>query len=659
MRKRVLPMLFLMCCISLAHEQFTLVGPASFDVRSSGLALNAFQKDARLAGALSIRACESIDNSMVVVFSNQIPAQTLEEWFGNEGICKSLRELLRRGGVLYMDMESIAPQNGALTKTEAFFKSLEIALPNSTMTIAGAPVQVMANPLCNAAFLRTPCDLKQEGMTAAGHFNTDGLHGMETLFATSEGVPVMIAKWNVLGKGTVIFSCTSSPLASKVSPFINNLVDFAYGKREKILERHEMDERINLLLEKRKSAGRNLPYIVWSDNPFNKKFLTSLPDSIDDVSKIEVAVAQNEKESLALLITNLKSESMTFRIEPQFFLKNGADYRELLTIKEVVPRLNKLDQMQLDGICALNQGGSITIPAHETRMMWIDVKTMLPAGCYDLPIDLIPTSSRDAIHKLTVKVEVLDYVFPAMLHPQVYGFGPYVMTYVKGKEKPYFDLFMEYHINNLQSLGNGVAVKAVSFDKDSGKVVISDTPSDYDQGEKMFMDMGARWFYSYGTYAPFKSLMARHGVKGGIANPEFRALFEKYLTNWARHLKSQGIPFDRFYVGIQDECPLNGMDEYEQAGLFMKKCVPDFRIFGTMATWMNTKGLEKFKPFMDLWIPWETRLTEHEGAKAELTFYQNTGKPFMPYLCAIELPQLNMQGYFRFRGIKSFLLGTD
>lgn len=105
----------------LAQEQFTLIGNSPMDVRSMGLLQNNFDAEEKLEGNRLVKACESIDNSMVVIFADQIPAATLEEWFSKTGVCNSMREFLRRGGVLYFGWNSWTNLNQQLTSTREFY----------------------------------------------------------------------------------------------------------------------------------------------------------------------------------------------------------------------------------------------------------------------------------------------------------------------------------------------------------------------------------------------------------------------------------------------------------------------------------------------------------------------------------------------------------
>lgn len=854
-----------------AYEQFTLIGHSEIDVRNQSLLQNTFGTKDKLAGQLQVKACESIDNSMMVVFSDQVPAETLEDWFGNAGVRNSLKELLRRGGVLYFGWNSWTNLNHPLSQTRAFYKSCNIPFPDANKqadfthpVIKDFPKDAKANGKCDAAFLRTPNDFVSSD--GKGDYQMTGIRwwkdwkapGLETYFATQDGEPMIVGVRNVLGKGVALFPNSFTPMRQKDSKFIVNLVNFAYGARktlndkelsakaisklkngqhveilpvvllqpsrdkseklvfknhrekkavklaaearvfgdaskitvhframrpgaDKIVNKYKKrdetiwyDDAVNIMFAadrpdapnfsflinsdaavydskgenpawngkfslttkrhpeywegefsiapaelgvdltkesyllfnigrengtpgpdgkpnevlsvfpgyndpthyailglgtveklqeafvlKRQRPVANTPYLIWTDNPYLKKYTTSLPTSADDKGNLKLTVARNEQECAALFLTNLTERNMVFRMEPDFKLKEtNIPFQELLELKEVMPRLNLLGQPQFDGISRMNEAGIISVPAFETKMLWLDVKTMLPPGIYKWELECVPTLSRDARKKFHVEIEVLDYEFPKQLRAESFGFGPYLFSFAEGKRDAYFKVWREHHLNMICQ-GMGIQPKAIQFDKASGKIIISEKPEDYEMDEEWLLEHDFRWFYSYGSYRPFIAELAKYGKKLNIFDAEFRELFGKYLRNWSDSLKKRKIPFDRFFIEVQDEPTPEIYDEYVAAGKFMKKTVPEMTIFGTIPTWIDQAALERFKDFITLWVPWEPRLTERESGKAELEFYKKTSNRFMPYLCAINLPQANMQTYCRFRGMRSFLMGTD
>ncbi|MCQ2397302.1 MAG: DUF4091 domain-containing protein [Lentisphaeria bacterium] len=219
-------------------------------------------------------------------------------------------------------------------------------------------------------------------------------------------------------------------------------------------------------------------------------------------------------------------------------------------------------------------------------------------------------------------------------------------------------MWREYHINYICHW-LGIQPKAISYDKENDKIIISENPEDYDMEEEWLLSQDLKWFYSYGSYWPFVNELKKYGKDLSFKDEEFRELFGKYLKNWAASLRKRNIPFDRFYVEFQDEPEPEIYDAYVETMQFIRKTVPEFQTFGTMPTWISREFIERCKDLIDLWIPWEPRITERASGPEELEFYKSTGKKFLPYLCSIGLPQINMQTYCRFRGIRSYLMGND
>ena len=852
-----------------AFDRITLVGDVKLETQKLGLMEVRFGFAEKLVDQTHIRACEAIDNSMMVVFSDIMPAASLEEWFGNEGIRKSLHELLRRNGVIYFGGNSWTNLKEPLARTRAFFRERGMEFPGAG-NIGDFPHPVIkdfpkdSQPVLEskAAFLNDPYDFTKAGkdpnevLTSIRYFKDWKAPGLETFFQTAEGEPTIMGfRQAVEEKGTVIFCFCFSPVRARQHHLFENLIKYAYGELKiltdtevaaqnvakllgkngdkaavpalpalplaadaasapklscanhkegkpvqlatevqvfgdehginvhfrcqapdadkvvnKFLNRDEniwSDDAVSIMFapdgqqpvnhlflvnssgalydarggnslwnsnaqvatrtypdhwecdfsldpaelgvkldqggyvlfnagregtptgevtsvypgyndpakyailgigdeqtlteryaEAHKPLSADTPYIVWHDNPYRKKYTTSMPEKAMDCGNVAMTVARNDQEAMGLFITNLSDKALTFRLEPDFLLDNGTPFRELLEVKEAIPRLDPLGQPLFDAISRLNEAGTVTIPCYETKMLWLDVKTQLPPGTYQWNLECVPTTTRDVRKKFHLTVEVLDYALPETLRAESFGFGPYLFSYAEGKRDEYYKVWREHHMTHV-IIGVPVENKAAYYDEATGKVVVSDNLEDYSMDEDWLLANGWKWFYSYGTYWPFRDMMAKTGKEMTIADPEFRELYGRYLRNWAAYLRKHQIPFDRFYVGICDEVRPEHYDEYAAAGLFMKEVVPEFQIFGTLATWFDQEQLPRFAEFMDLFVPWEPRLTDRASGKEELKFYQTCGKRFMPYLCSVNLPLQNMQTYCRFRGIRTYLMGSD
>ena len=106
---------------------------------------------------------------------------------------------------------------------------------------------------------------------------------------------------------------------------------------------------------------------------------------------------------------------------------------------------------------------------------------------------------------------------------------------------------------------------------------------------------------------------------------------------------------------LQDEPAAKDIDNLLIGAKIIHEVDPAFQTTVTVATWSTRADIEKLAPAIDVWIPWEPRLTMRAEGPDELAFYQQQGKPFMTYLCSTAG---NIIRTTSFRGIRASC-GTD
>jgi len=180
------------------------------------------------------------------------------------------------------------------------------------------------------------------------------------------------------------------------------------------------------------------------------------------------------------------------------------------------------------------------------------------------------------------------------------------------------------------------------------------------------MKYGNGWFYSYGIYFEFNRRLKELGapLKGeyfeeGMDENEWERIFREWVSTWFKYLKEEGIGFNKFYIPLLDEPQDFIADKLLNVARILKEIEPSVQITLNPATWTGKELIKKLNPVVDLWIPWEVRLTSRgEISREELEFYQKESKKFAPYLCSpsgIRLPF----SYYRYRGIRTFLMKAD
>ncbi len=449
------------------------------------------------------------------------------------------------------------------------------------------------------------------------------------------------------------------------------------------------EEELKEYIKKGENKGRGGKtgegYFLWYQNPYKEKTVENAwPDNgTDELNKIKVLVCQNEKECTNVLITNFTEDVLIFRVEPNIEGVSNAKgekylFSQFINLKQAIPRLNAYKEQRFDPIVKLDEGNLITIGSYQTAILWMDIKTDVPEGIYNTNIEFVPVNNLIKPKKVDIEIEVVSIKFPEKLPLIGYNFGPYDMAWAKGKRENYFKICPEYHL----SLGHLYFPTGAIKKDEKGNIYVSKNKEDYfrkflSEGKYIIEEKLAEkyfdgWIYSYGIYGEFNTRLKSLGIpekKIGIAwywipdmeKEEWKKIFSEWASTWLGYLKEEGIDFKKFYIPLLDEPKDEIIDELFETGTILKSINPDVQLTINPATWSTLDVFKKLEPIIDLWIPWEARLTSpgRKNVEREIEFYQNTEKSFAPYLCSMYTQTLPLLSYYRFRGIREYLLKAN
>ena len=408
------------------------------------------------------------------------------------------------------------------------------------------------------------------------------------------------------------------------------------------------------LLEESKELLNKITF--WHLPVFTKIYNDVFPADEEEIDTISIVVARNEKESASILISNTTEDNLYFRMEPQYHINDSILFSDVLTIKETIPWRDPTGIVFSEALTRVNEGNIISVPSYETRQICIDIKTMLPAGEYQWGITFVPTNMDVKTKKVSLKINVLPFTFPEKLPIDIYTFGPYGGAFTNDLRKEYIDICKDYHINYIQT-SNGPG-KAISKNE-QGEIVVSDNRSDYIAEESLLKELGYGWVYGYGVYSLFMNELKKYDIAEDIDNEKIQKIFREWIRNWIKYLEQEGVDFSKTMFPIKDEPYETDIKNVVIAANIMHDIKPEVRTCVTIATWSTLPSIEKLNHGIDVWMPWEPRVTTREGAEKELNFYRSTGKNFLPYLCSTSGNTASYLQYFRFRGIRSSLMGAD
>ena len=328
-------------------------------------------------------------------------------------------------------------------------------------------------------------------------------------------------------------------------------------------------------------------------------------------------------------------------------------------MKEAVPWLDRLGRTVLEPLVKLNEGNIITVPSGETRLLWIEAKSDLPAGKYTWKSSLVSTVNKDKPRPVVITLDLQSWRMPDDLGIMVTTYGPYKFSWAKNKIKAYWSLCADYHINWIV-LNERPA--AWHFRKNAdGKLDVVDNMDNALTEEfellsvKEFKNKKLFWMYGYGSASQFNKVMKKLGSDIRFGSDEGQKLFRKWLKKYLAALKKANINIDNIYWNIMDEPRTKDIPDCVK----FVKIANEFKLnsYCDFATWSTVDDVRQVaEAGCTLIAPWEPRVLSRTTSAEELAICQKGGRKFMTYLCSNNGNTEAYLSYYRFRGMRGFLM---
>lgn len=640
-------------CSAIAEGQITLINSGSrVDFRAYALKANTFRyaEDKTFDQTDELRICESIDNSKLIVFGfgkERQFSRTGDFLFGMPSVATSLDSFFKRGGLFFFEPSSWSVYNSWSGKARTFFAERGVTVPdggNYKNPNDGGSDKNIDGTICKGGGEMFGAPRAPGLLRAIRYFAGPAAETFEPYVKTAEGLVLLMGKR--IDAGAVVFSLVYSIQTAAHSAFWDNAVEALYGKAavQKCAGR-------TVYLKETKARGLDGLYI--REEPFLTPLYadTPLPEGGAELMHVDMLLARGEMELAEIVFYNCTEENRLYRLEPKPGDPNGRIFRFL----DVKPRRNEHGRVQNEIVTPTDSTGTVFVPSGETKSILLAAKTNGKPGKYDWSFELVPVNFEEKPRKITVTAEVLDLAMEGEM-PNVFLYGPYEMTWSKGCVEKYQDFLADrYHVNYI-STGGGIWKRVLNKDA-NGNLTVSENPADYLTGEKRLQEHGRRWIYGYGLFEAVNSRMKELGFTMDWRDPKILAVIDRGLARWVKTLKENGIDFSQAYEPIRDEPSTQNIDEFIIAADLVRK--HGMKVAVDIATWCTLDDVRKLAPHVDMWEPWEHRLTTRTTGAEELAVYKSTGKPIRPYLCSMSGNTDPYLDYHRFRGIKAFRLGGD
>ena len=599
----------------------------------------------------TLRICEAIDNSRLMIIGMR-DSETFRETgaflFGTSAVATSLDAFFRRGGMMYFEPGSWSVYNSWAEAASKFFSAHGVTLPGGSCYVNPAKdrdvnIDGKVRGEGDGRLFGKPRDPGL--LRAVRHFGGVAATNCETYVASKDGEPLLMGRR--VCEGRVVFSLIYSVQRHRESPFWDNVIESLYGK-----EALRKSTGRSTYLAEAKACGRS-GLFIREEPVFTQLYTDSLPpDGGRDLKHVDMLLARGERELAEIVFYNCTEENFVFRLEPEPGNPNGGMFRFL----DVLPRRTEDGRIQNEIVTPPNAAGCIAVPSGETKVLLLSAQAERQApGRHDWSFTLVPVNAEREPQRITVTAEVLDLEMTGPM-PEIYLFGPYEMSWAKDKVARYQEFLANgYHVNHIMMPGN-VWKRVISLDS-SGEIVLSANDADYLSDEVRMQRLGWKWIYGYGMMDGVTARFRELGKKMDFKDPKTQALLDRLVARWTAALKANGIDIERCHEPIRDEPNTKMLDDFITLARIVRR--HGIKVAVDIATWCTLDDVRRLASEVDMWEPWEPRLTVRATAAEELSIYRASGKPIRPYLCSMSGNTDPYLDYHRFRGIRAFRLGAD
>jgi len=349
--------------------------------------------------------------------------------------------------------------------------------------------------------------------------------------------------------------------------------------------------------------------VAWPVAPYALASPRDLPPA-RPARPIRVTLARHAHAAAAIDIANLGDESVNVRVAAE-------QLDDLVRLREARFIPTRQGNLLADALPLLDDG-EITIPARQTRQLWLSVASgEAEPGAYAGAVSIAGCQPD----RIPVTVTVAPARIPDDLPYSTYSWQyPDTWPALQGIEDAAVADLVAHH-TNVTILTAGSAPWPAEVDEQGNLTA----PMDFAQHDRMvelcrpMSAHGIAWFVNLA-----------HGRRGfdqfERMSPPYRRLFGQWMTAWVEHLRGLGIGHDRFLFYPIDE----SIDEvYVEIARLTREVDPRVRLFADPLARDSDERLRQVLPLVDVWCPY---LTMYERRPWQLDMIRDTGATVWSYL---------------------------
>jgi len=365
------------------------------------------------------------------------------------------------------------------------------------------------------------------------------------------------------------------------------------------------------------------------------------------INTISIEMLDNEFESVAIAVSNLRPDPATLRLDCSAFESgtNQVDAKDVVTLHEVLSvRPDGTGELTEDPLPLLGQGQTIRLEVGETRKVWLTFRSrslMSDTWCAALKVGDI------AAAELPVEVPVMIRVHPVRL-PDRFTYRECNWLYLHGIRN---DALRAATMRDaLDHKMNVFVIPGVSLQVDEqGKLGQSNTAAH----DNLVRELGSNIFYL---------------ISGPVSiqwPPQFKPeaeqqekVFADALRWYGEHMRSLGVRYEDFAIYLQDEPGLLGRDAGFEAWVGtvkrFKAAEPRIQLYANPAGGARAELLRPLQDLIDVWAPDLHLVREQPETLAEI--FQH-GQQYWHYEAPGDQRCLDPLGFYRVKPWVAFQMG--
>lgn len=382
----------------------------------------------------------------------------------------------------------------------------------------------------------------------------------------------------------------------------------------------EMVKRIEFAVMRKELADK--PYLVWQTNPW-ESFEARLPLSAvgELLGNVRTELLGNDVADVAFMITNLAEETLEVRALFEWAQRMPSEYgSDAIQVYHPQFVCAPDGTMVSDALVPENEARSLTIPARETRQVWIRFRSNdLKPGTYRGRFSVVPLVLSQQV--VTVDVEVI--VHPVSL-PQTQRENVFVWDYQgdaerMGLEQQYHQALADHGVNVfiIHAL-HDLPRNAIGYD---GKFLES---LDFSRLRRL---VGLK---SPGTFYLSMDIWEKQNVRSAFGQPYYTDLWQQALKEIMRQtlkeLKALKVePKDVVVSPVDESCD----QRYIEIAKLWREIDPEVRLIANAST-TDASAFREVDPYVDIWCP-HTRTFGAPEYREFHSWIRASGKPIWAY----------------------------